>query len=83
MFQESCVQPEVTVHHLGGGLSFCRGAQRHCYVYSLRRKQDPAQGLHCCFLTAPPLFLHSFPSLISNCLNMPFGTQGRSRRLTK
>ena len=27
------------------------------------------------------LFLHSFPSLISNCLNLPFGTQGRSWRL--
>ena len=27
------------------------------------------------------LFLHPLPSLISNCLNLPFGTQGRSRRL--
>lgn len=33
------------------------------------------------FLTFPPLYLHSLTSLISNCLNMPFGTQGRSRRL--
>ena len=37
--------------------------------------------LHSCFLTAHSLFLHSFPSLISNCLNLPFGTQGKSRRL--
>ena len=32
-------------------------------------------------LAAPPLFLHSFTSLISNCLNLPSGTQGRSRGL--
>ena len=43
----------------------------------------PAKPLHCCFLTAPPLFLHSLPSLISNCLNLPFGTQGKSRWLNK
>ena len=39
--------------------------------------------MHYCFLTAPPSFLHSPPSLISNCLNLPFGTQGRSRRLNE
>ena len=33
------------------------------------------------FLTSPPLYLHSLTSLIRSCLNMPFGTQGRSRRL--
>ena len=33
------------------------------------------------FLTALPLFLHSFTSLISNCLNLLFGIQERSRRL--
>ena len=32
-------------------------------------------------LTVPPLFLfREGPSLISNCLNLPFVTQGRSRR---
>ena len=49
-------------------------------LYSLRN-QDPAPRLHSCFLTVPPLFLHSLPSLISNCLNLPFGTQAMSRRL--
>ena len=44
-------------------------------MYSLRRNQDPAPRLHYCFLTAPPL------SLISNCLNLPSGTQGRSWKL--
>ena len=33
------------------------------------------------FLTAPPLSLLSLTSLVSNCLNCPFGTQGRCRKL--
>ena len=32
-------------------------------------------------LTALPLNLHSLSSVISNCLNLLFGTQGRPRRL--
>ena len=47
----------------------------------LEVNQDPVPRLHYCFLTAPPLSLHPFPSLISSCLNLPFGTQGRSWRL--
>ena len=44
VFQESCVQAEVTILHLGGGLSSYRRTQRFCYipVYSLRKNQDPA-----------------------------------------
>ena len=38
---------------------------------------------HCCFLIVPTSFLHSLPSLISNCLNLPFGTQGRSKSWNK
>ena len=83
VFQKSCAQPEVTILHLGGGLSSYRRTQRYCYIYSLRRHQDPAPRLHYCFLTAPPLFLHSLPSLISNCLNLPFVTQWRSGRLNE
>lgn len=49
----------------------------------IRRNQDPAPRLYYYLLTAPPLFLYSFPSLISNCLNLPFGMQVRSRRLKK
>ena len=30
---------------------------------------------------SPPLCLHSLLSLISNCLNLPFGTEGRSWKL--
>ena len=46
-------------------------------------RQNLGWGLHCCFLTPPPLFLHPLPSLISSCLNLPLGTQGRSRRLNE
>ena len=82
MLQESCAQPEVTILHLGGSLSSCRRTQRYCYAYSLRRNQDPApRPYHP--LTAPPLFLYPHHSLISNCLNLLFGTQGRSRRLNE
>ena len=50
-------------------------------MYPLRWDQDPAPRLRYCFLAAPSLSLHPLPSLINNCLNLPFGTQGRSRRL--
>ena len=50
-------------------------------MYPLRWNQDPAPGLHYCFLAAPPLSLHPFPSRISDCSNLPFGTQGSSWRL--
>ena len=30
--------------------------------------------MHYCFLTAPPLSLHPLPSLISNCLNLPWNS---------
>ena len=46
------------------------------YISSGRNK-DLAPLLHYCFLTVPPLFLHSLTSVISSCLNLPFGTQER------
>ena len=39
-FQESCAQPEVTILHLGGGLSSCRRTQRCWEVYSFWRNLD-------------------------------------------
>ena len=42
---------------------------------------EHAHSLQCCFLTGFALLLHSPSSLISNYLNLPFGTQGRSWRL--
>ena len=36
--------------------------------------QCPAPGLHYCFLAAPPLSLHPLCPLVSDCMNLPFGT---------
>ena len=33
MLQESCAQPEVSILHLGGGLSFCRRTQRYIVLF--------------------------------------------------
>ena len=49
-------------------------------MYSLRRNQDPAASLHYYFLTTSPLPLNHLPALMSNCLHLSFGTQGRSWR---
>ena len=69
IFQESCVQSEVTVPHVEEGLRAlllsCRRAQRYCYVHPLRGNQNPS--LHCCLLTASTFSLHPLPSLNRNC----------------
>ena len=61
------------------GPQFHSRAQRYCYVsiYSLRRKQNPAPTLHCCFLTIFPLFLDQ------QLFEPTFGTQGRSWNLNE
>ena len=82
MLQESCVQSEYTILHLGGGSSFLEELKDIVMHISLSRNQDPASRLYH-HLIVPPLFLYPLPSLISNCLNPPFGTQGRSRRLNE
>ena len=64
-----------------GALVPAEELESYCYAYFLRRNQDPTPRLHNPFLTAPPLSLHLLPSLTSNNLNQPFGTQGGSRRL--
>ena len=51
------------------------------FCVSLKVNQDPAPRLSYCFLASLSWFLHPLPSLISNCLNLPFGTQGISQRL--
>ena len=43
----------------------------------------PAPRLHSGLLPAPPWSPHPLPSLTSTCLNLPFGTQGRSWRLNE
>ena len=79
MLQESCVQSEVTILHLGGGSSSVELKDIVMHI-SLSRNQDPVWRLYH-HLIVSPQFLYPLPSLISNCLNLPFGTQGRSRRL--
>ena len=80
MLQESCVQSEVTILHLGGGSSSVEELKDIGIHISLSRNQDPVWRL---YQTLFLLFLYPLPSLISNCLNPHFGTQGRSRRLNE
>ena len=61
------------------GFSICKAAQRYCCDYHLTGSQDPAPRLRCCFSAAPPLSL----SLISNYLNLLFGTQERAWRVNE
>lgn len=49
------------------------------YIYILWGRARPLLHLRL-FLTPPLLFLHSLSLLTSNCLNLPFRTQGRYRR---
>lgn len=72
--QESCAQPEVTILYLGGASVPAKELKDIRYVYSLRWNWDPSPRLLYCSLIASPLFLHTFPYLICNCLNLPFGT---------
>ena len=65
------------------GFQYLQNSSKTLRVYPLRGDRQPAPRLHYCFLTAPPLSLHPLPSLISNCLNLPVGTQGRSWRLNE
>ena len=60
VFQTSCAQPEVTIVHVGRGFSSYRIVQRYCYVYSLKRNQDPASRL-CFFFLDWSSFISIFP----------------------
>ena len=79
MLQESCVQSEVTILHLGGGSTSVEELKDIVTHISLSRNQDPVWRLYQPLIVSP-LFLYPLPSLLSNRLNPPFGTQGRSRR---
>ena len=81
MLQESCVQPEVTILHVGGDSSSVELKDIVMHI-SLNRNQEPVSRLYH-HLIVSPLFLDPLPFLISNRLNLPFGTQGRSRRLNE
>ena len=66
VFQTSCAQPEVTIVHVGRGFSSYRIVQRYCYVYSLRRNQDPASRL-CFFFSWLILLYFYIPSISLIC----------------
>ena len=70
----------VNIFHLLGVLVLQKSSKILLYL-SFEMGQDPVPALYYCFLTAPPLFLHCLPSLISSPLNLLFGTQRRSWRL--
>ena len=80
MLQESCVQSKVTILRLGGGSSSVEELKDIVMHISLSRNKDFAGCTNSCLFL---LFLYPLPSLISNCLNLPFGTQGKSRRLNE
>ena len=82
MLQESCAHSDVTILHLGGGPSSAEELKDSIMRSSFSGNQDPLSRLYH-HLIVPPLFLYPLPSLISNCLNPPFGAQGRSRRLNE
>ena len=67
--------------NLGGGSSSVELKDIVMHNF-LSRNQDPVWRVYH-HLIVSPLFLYPLPSLISNCLNPPFGTQGRSRRLNE
>ena len=81
MFQESRVQPEFTILYLEGGAEFQQKISKILLCISLEGDPGLCPILHSFFLTVSPLILHYLLSLVSNCLNLLFGTQGRSRRL--
>ena len=74
VLQESCVQSEVTIFHLGGG------SKTLLCIFLWVGTRTLSGGCTNLWLF---LFLYPLPSLISNCLNPCFGIQGRPRRLNK
>ena len=74
------IQSEVTVLSLGGGLRACSRTQSYIVLHILWGGTRTLLH-HCTLVSWLLLFLHSLPSLTSNCLNLPFGTWERSRRL--
>ena len=59
MLQESCVQSEVTILHLGGGSSSVELKDIVMHI-SLSRNQDPVSRLYH-HLIVSPLFLYTLP----------------------
>ena len=77
-------QHTIDFSHLVG-LSVSAEQLRYCYTgISLNGERGPCPEAAFLFLlTVPPLSPQTLPSLISNCLNLLTGTQGRSWRLNE
>ena len=65
------------------GFQFCGRTQRLLIGVFLEEEPGTTPRLHCCFLTVPSWSLHPLTSMISNCLHLPFGTHGKSRKLNE
>ena len=64
-----------------GGLQYLQISSKILFCVSLEGEPGPCPKASLLFLlTAPPLSPHPLFSLISNCLNLPLGIQGRSWR---
>ena len=70
----------LAVFYLGGALVPVKELRDVLSCIFLEEEPGPCLT-ELCFLTAPPLLLHSLPYLNSDCLYLSFGTQERSRRL--
>ena len=77
MVFQDCSQLEVTIFHSSGALVPVEEL-RNIVMYIPWGGTNSGLMLHSFFLIAPPLFLHSLTSLISNCLDLHFGTRKRS-----
>ena len=72
VLQESCAQPEVAILHLEGGLSSAEELKD--IVMCIPRRGTLLQAA-LLFLDYFSPFSATLHSLISNCLNLPFGTR--------
>ena len=71
---------KLSLSHGWGSQILQKNSKMYYSMYSLRGNRDPTPQLCYCLVTALPWFLHSLPSIISNCSKLPFETQGRPRR---
>ena len=78
----ACGQHALDFSHLVG-VSVSAKSSKILFCVSLEGNQDPAPKAALLFPDCSLLSLHPLPSLISNCLNLPVGTQRRSRRLNE
>ena len=60
VLQESCAQAEVTILHLGGGLSSYRRTQRYWLYIFLEEEPEPSRIAALLFLDCSS-FVYSFP----------------------